>query len=219
MGANDEQLEDEPPWQEDQEWANALTHGVAAAVTLMIGGYMISLAASRSTGMVYACFAYVASAFATFLCSTLSHVIRHQPLLNTMRAWDQAMIYAMISGTYTPIVYRYAADEILLPLLVAIWAAAAAGFVTKVALRHRVNSIGSISYLLLGWLPAIPLAGQVPSGLAWSMLAGGVMYSVGVILLLNDSRLRYLHAGWHICVMTAAMIHYFGILYYVVVTS
>ena len=97
------------------------------------------------------------------------------------------------------------------------WPQAAAGFLAKVALRHRINSIGAISYLLLGWLPAIPLAGQVPSELAWSMLAGGVVYTVGIALLMNDNKVKYLHAGWHISVMSAAAIHYLGILYYVVI--
>lgn len=206
----------EPPWQDDQEWANALTHGVGAVATLIAGGYMIALASTRGQGLAIACGVYIASAFGTFLCSTLSHLIRHQPLLNTMRSWDQAMIYAMISGTYTPIVYRYASESTQVPILISIWVAAGLGFTTKVAVRHRINSIGSISYLLLGWLPSIPLAGYVPSLLAWAMLAGGVTYTVGVILLMNDSRLKYLHAGWHLCVLTAASIHYLAILYLVV---
>ena len=64
------------------------------------------------------------------------------------------------------------------PLLIAIWVAAIAGFINKVAVHHRVNSIGTWSYLLLGWLPAIPLVGNVPSPLGmehdgwWSRLLG-----------------------------------------------
>ena len=220
MGSNSAVVLDveihDAPLQHDQEWANALTHGIATAVTLLIGGYMITVASAKDTGLAIACGAYVASAFGTFLFSTLSHVILRQPALNTLRSWDQAMIYAMISGTYTPIIYAFADDDARMMLLAAIWAAAAVGFLHKVALRHRVNSIGTISYLALGWLPAIPLAGRVPSMLAWSMLAGGVVYTVGVIFLLNDQKVRYMHAAWHICVMLAAVCHFAGIMVYVV---
>jgi hemolysin III len=209
----------EPPLQLDQEWANALTHGIGTVGAAVIGSLLVMAAIPKGTGLAIACGAYVAAAFGTFLFSTLSHVFLRQPLLNTMRAWDQAMIYTMISGTYTPIVYRFASDATQAPLLAGIWIAAGAGFLHKIALRHRINSSGTISYLLLGWLPAIPLAGHVPSTLVWSMIAGGVLYTVGVVFLINDSKAKYMHAGWHLSVMTAATVHYLGILYYVVDTS
>jgi len=209
-------IEHQPPLQHDQEWANALTHALATAGTLVVGSHMVMLAAAKSNGLAIACGVYVASVFVTFLFSTLSHIILRQPALNTLRAWDQAMIYAMISGTYTPIAYQYASESAQVPLLVAIWIAAAIGILAKLVFRHRINSIGAISYLLLGWLPAIPLAGHVPSVLAWLMLAGGVTYTVGVVLLMNDRKVRYMHAAWHICVITAAGCHYLGILRFVV---
>lgn len=204
------------PLQLDQEWANALTHAIAALGAILLGGYLVSVAYPIGTGLAIACAAYAASAVGTFTFSTLSHVVRRQPMLNHMRAWDQAMIYTMISGTYTPIAYRFAAESVQAPLLIALWVAAAAGFVAKTAMQHRVNSIGTVSYLLLGWLPAIPLVNRVPSELAWWMIAGGVCYSIGVVFLINDQKVRYLHAGWHLCVMTAATCHFFGILLYVV---
>ncbi len=206
----------EPPLQPDQEWANALTHAIATLGTLLIGCYMVLVASDKGVGLAMACGVYIASAFGTFLFSTLSHFITRQPALNTLRAWDQAMIYAMISGTYTPIAFAYSPERVKLPLLAALWIAAGAGFLHKVAFRHRINSIGTISYLLLGWLPAIPLAGNVPTHLAWSMIAGGFVYTIGVIALLNDQKMRYMHALWHLCVMMAATLHYIGILRFVV---
>lgn len=204
------------PIKPDQEWANALTHGLACLFTIALGSYMVWVALPHGGGLGVACLVYATSVFATFSFSTLSHIVRHQPMLNTMRAWDQAMIYAMISGTYTPIAYRYASESTQVALLASIWVAAMIGIAGKILFRHRINSIGTVSYLLLGWLPAIPLAGQVPSDLAWWMLAGGVLYTIGVVLLLNDSKIRYLHAGWHLAVMSAAFCHFLGIMHHVV---
>ena len=204
------------PLKPDQEWANALTHGIATGVALVAGGYLIWAATSNSGAITLACAAYVASVVGTFFFSTLSHLILRQPALDTLRAWDQAMIYLMISGTYTPIVAAYAPDGVRGPLLVAIWVAAGGGFLNKIAIRHRINSVGTLSYLLLGWLPALPLAGHVPAPLVSAMLAGGVIYSIGVAVLINDHRLRYLHAVWHVTVLMAAACHYLAILHYVV---
>jgi hemolysin III len=48
------------------------------------------------------------------------------------------------------------------------------------------------------------------------MLAGGVLYTVGVLFLMNDRKFPYLHAIWHLFVMLAAAFHYYAILRYVV---
>jgi hemolysin III len=204
-----------PPIKPDQEWANAWTHGIATVIAIVMGVVLIRQASITSTGMAIACGAYVASMVGTFFCSTLSHVIMRQPMLNTLRSWDQAMIYTMISGTYTPMVFGYATESVRTPLLIAIWVAAGAGFLMKVAMRHRVNSIGTVSYLALGWLPAIPLIGQVPAALIGWMIVGGVLYTAGVVLLVNDHRVRYVHAGWHLFVMSAAACHGWAIWRYV----
>ena len=199
-----------------QEWANALTHGVAAVAALLVGVALISDAVTRDWFLAFACLAYVGSATGTFTSSTLSHAIHQQPWLNTFRAWDQAMIYLMIAGTYTPIAVRFAPQPVLIPMLTTMWLAAWAGFFAKVFLRHRINGIGTASYLLLGWLPAIPLAGHVPGDMVSAMLLGGVLYTVGVGFLLSDRKVPYFHAVWHLFVMAAATVHFLAIQAYVV---
>jgi len=192
-----------------------MTHGLAALMTVVLGWELVTAAALQSGPLAVACLTYVASAFATFTFSTLSHLILRQPLLNRLRAWDQAMIYAMISGTYTPIIVRYAGD-VRASLLIAIWVVAISGIGAKLFLRHRINNVATVSYLLLGWLPAVPLYGQVPPELGWGMLLGGVLYSLGVIVLINDERFKFLHMIWHLLVMSAALCHFAVIRWYVV---
>lgn len=205
-----------PPDRADQEWINASTHALATLVAVVAGCLMVASAAEQSLGLTTACAAYALSVVATFTFSTLSHVFTRQPLLDRMRAWDQAMIYTMISGTYTPIAYRFLDGTPHLFLQSAIWLAAFAGVATKLLFRHRVNSITTIGYLLLGWLPAVVLFRQVPGGLAWMMLFGGIVYSLGVAVLINDHKHKYFHAVWHLMVMMAAAMHYWGIFHYVV---
>lgn len=199
-----------------EEWLNALTHGVAAAAWVGGAAIMYQAAAQQSVMTIICCLAFVASAIAVFTASALSHYWIDEPQrLHRLRAWDQGLIYAMISGTYTPLIWQFADESIRGWLLAAIWLVAFVGFYTKVIAKYRVNGIGTISYLLLGWLPAIPLAGRVPAMVLFWMAAGGVIYTLGVVLLLNDRRMKYLHAGWHVCVVTAASCHYWAIYRYV----
>ena len=207
------------PVQPDQEWANALTHGIAALATLLMGLWLAESVVIDRVGLLIACVAYVLSVFGTFVFSTLSHLFHQRACLNTLRAYDQAMIYLMIAGTYTPIIYLYASEPVRAPLLWAIWVAASAGFIKKVAIRYRINSIGTYTYLLLGWLPALPLASHVPSELGRWMIAGGVLYSVGIIFLFNDRRKRYFHAVWHLFVILASACHFYAVWRYVVMSA
>ncbi|TWT56172.1 PAQR family membrane homeostasis protein TrhA [Allorhodopirellula solitaria] len=208
--------EDSPPIQPEQEWANAWTHGIAALVWLAITVWLVTRASQVNTGLAIACAAYGASCIGTFTCSTLSHTFLERPRLDRFRAWDQAMIYLMIIGTYTPITYQLADPKYRLVLLTAMWGLALWGFVNKAILNHRIHTMSTATYLMLGWLPAIPLFGRVPMDLFGYMLAGGVIYSVGVLFLINDSRVKYFHAVWHLFVMTASIVHLIGIVKYVV---
>ncbi len=137
---------------------------------------------------------------------------------NRMRAWDQGTIYGMIAGTYTPFVTAYG-GALTVPLLIFLWVAAGVGFYSKVIAKHRVNSLATITYLLLGWLPAIPLSMAVPTGCLVMMALGGLSYSLGVIFLKYDNRVRYFHSVWHLMVIAAACVHYVGICQFVLLAS
>ena len=200
----------------EQEWANALTHGGAALVWAFGAVAMSSAAIGKDLATSFCCLVFVASAVSVFAASALSHQLIHDPpLLRRLRAWDQGLIYAMISGTYTPLIWQFSEPRYRLWLLLAIWLAAGYGLYSKVFVEHRVDSIGTVSYLLLGWLPAIGLVGRVPPQVLFWMGTGGVIYTIGVILLMNDRRFRYLHAAWHVSVFLAASCHFWAIYRYV----
>lgn len=206
------------PLLHDQEWANALTHGGAALLWLFGAVLMVRAAAGQEWMASLCCLVFVLSAVSVFAASALSHHLIHDPaLLKRLRAWDQGLIYAMIAGTYTPLIWRYSDEAVRGPLLVAIWVAAAVGFHSKVIAERRVNSIGTFTYLALGWFPALGLVGRVPGPVLFWMAAGGILYTLGVVLLINDRKLRYLHAGWHLMVFIAASCHFWAIYHYVAI--
>lgn len=199
------------PVKPDEEWANALTHGLATLISIVGTGVLVVAAARLDVGMAVACGVYGASVTATFLSSTLSHRFLQQPWLNTFRAWDQAMIYAMIVGTYTPIAWAYSHSWHCGLTIGLMWLAAGIGILRKLLARHRINAISPTPYIALGWCPAASLFWVTPWNICGMMLVGGLGYTAGVYFLMNDDRRKYHHAVWHLFVMSAAAIQYAGI--------
>jgi len=209
-----------PPVRFEQEWANAWTHGLAAAAGVVGAGAMIWHTAQGPVGRTLSCLAFVIPGIAVFVASMLSHTFIYDDVrLKRFRAWDQGLIYAMISGTYTPLIYQFADSNRRDLVIIAIWVAAAIGFYSKVFAKYRINSIGTATYLGLGWLPALALVGRVPGIVMMWMALGGVIYTMGVVVLKNDHRAPYLHALWHMFVVVAAGCHYWAIYRYVVAAA
>jgi hemolysin III len=73
-------------------------------------------------------------------------------------------------------------------------------------------------YLAMGWIALIalkPLLSSIPPhGIYW-LLAGGLLYSVGVAFF-AARRIPFGHAIWHVFVIAGSACHYFAVLFYVI---
>lgn len=207
----------------DDEWANTLTHAIGCLLALVGWVALAMIVSDRPLGVAISCWIYSAAVFSVFLFSTLSHAVRHPAGRDLMRAWDQGTIYLMIAGTYTPFLWMYSLPRWRLAILLCVWGLAAVGFWSKVLVRHRINALASTTYLLLGWLPAIPMLNRIPDPMPleclYGMLAGGLLYTIGVIFLSFDRHVRFFHAAWHVLVIAAAASHYGTIVYFVALGS
>jgi hemolysin III len=146
-----------------------------------------------------------------YLFSTLSHAIDEPNRRHLMRSWDQGVIYLLIAGTYSPFIWQGSSGGGRVVLLSAVWLAALLGFYLKVFSAYRVNAVSSISYVLLGWLPALPLLGSTPSVCLNWMIVGGLCYTVGIVFWVLSEHVRYSHAMWHIMVMFGTGSHFYAI--------
>ncbi len=158
-----EEEQEETLWLgETVEFWNTLTHGLACVASLIAVTLCLTWFRAGDAFLASGFAAYGFSLITVFLCSTLSHAVREPKRRNKWRAWDQGAIYLLIAGTYTPFAVRFLDGQRLAVVLVGIWCAAAFGFYSKVFAKHRVNALATITYLLLGWLPAVPFADRVP---------------------------------------------------------
>lgn len=204
----------------DEEWLNAATHGVGFIAA--VAGAMIlttALLASRSVWQIVGCEAYVLSLVAVYSMSTLSHAATDINRKSFFRQLDQASIYLLIAGSYTPFALAYLHGIGWSLMLAVMWSIAIVGAVSKLFFAYRVDAVSLASYVLLAWLPivALPTLWRTsPLGAFESVIAGGVCYSIGLWFFVNDQRYPRFHAAWHLCVMAGSTCHFLGIYWYVV---
>ncbi len=207
-------------WSRHEEIVNAAVHGVGFLLGL---SGIVAVAATwqaADAGRAFAFGVYAATLLAVYGVSTVSHAVRQPHAIRVMRRWDQGVIYLLIIGTYTPFAWAFLPPRYVGPFLGATWAAALLGFASKVVVRHRTKgSFSALSYLALGWVPAMLLLSVVPMHcLAW-MAAGGISYTAGTWLLKMDQQVRYFHAAWHVCVILGSACHFYAVYAFVVLPA
>ncbi|MFO0788464.1 MAG: hemolysin III family protein [Pirellulales bacterium] len=213
---------DFPAWRRTStdELVNATTHGLGFVVAVVGSAVMMDrVLAVGSPQLIIGCGVYLASLMAVYAMSTLSHSATSVRWKSLFRQLDQAFIYLLIVGTYTPFSIAYLHGPVWAAMLATMWCVAIVGFISKTFFAHRVETVSVVSYVILGWMPivAVPtLFHAAPAGAFQSMIAGGMCYTVGTLFLIYDEHVKHFHAAWHLCVMSGSACHFFGLLFFVI---
>lgn len=203
-----------------EEIANAVTHGVAALLSIAGLCVLVAFAASYSGSalVVTAVAIFGASMVCLYTASTLYHAIPNIRAKKVLQVLDHAMIYILIAGSYTPFCLVTLKGWVGITLCCAVWAIAIAGVSLQKILLKRSDWINCLLYLVMGWLVVLamdPLISALPEGGLWLLVLGGVAYSVGVIFYIWES-LPYGHAVWHVFVFLGTVLQFFSVLLYVI---
>ncbi len=198
---------------------NSITH-LAGTLLAAIGTPLLIVLAARSgdAGKIVGCAIYGAALFLLYGTSTLYHSLRGRakPIL---RKLDHCSIYVLIAGTYTPfalVTLRGAWGWTLFGLE---WGLAALGIAQEFVFGKGRRRLSVVIYVVMGWMGVAALrplaAGLGSSGLAW-LLAGGLLYTGGIVFYLLDERVRHFHGVWHLFVLGGSAAHFVAIALYVV---
>lgn len=195
--------------------ADGIVHGVGLVLALIGVTAMIFYATVWTTwGQLFAVWIYGLGLVATL---SISFMYNLWPVTNTkwfLRRFDHSSIFILIAATYTPFLERGMHDTRLFALLIGIWAIAIAGVVIKCVFPGRFDRLAILLYLAMGWsgiFAAGPLVSELTAGVLFLILAGGIIYSVGVIFHVWE-RLRFQNAIWHGFVVAAAAVHYSAVI-------
>ena len=137
----------------------------------------------------------------------------HRPSKQMLRRFDHSAIFIMIAATYTPLAVNRLGAPTGNLILTIIWATAMAGVTMKLLFPHRFERISIAIYIAMGWMIVTvlePLAAKMAAVDFWLLVAGGLVYSAGVIFYLLD-RIPFHKAIWHGFVLVAAVLQFWAI--------
>ncbi len=198
----------------DEEKVNALTHGAAALLSLIGIAILIFTVREGGAGHVGACLVYGASLVGLFAASTFYHACPSVSLKAKARVMDHCAIFFLIAGTYTPLIVMGLADWRGWAVLMVVWVCASLGIRHKLTGSNPYGAGPVVLCLLMGWMVVLVwtpmVAGLGSTAVLW-LIAGGVMYSLGVPFYAWNS-LPYNHGIWHLFVIGGAACHYVSIL-------
>ena len=201
-----------------EEIANSLSHGIGCLLAIASLPILVHQAAMRGGAAdVVGASLFAGSAIVLYLVSALYHALPAGAAKRWLNRLDHAAIYLFIAGSYMPFVLGVLFGAWGWALFGVVWGAASVGVAAKLLDRLRHPLWSTALYVAMGWVAlaaALPLVERMSApGLAW-LLAGGVSYTVGAVVFLFDSKVRYAHFAWHLFVIGGSTCHFFAALWH-----
>jgi hemolysin III len=195
--------------------ADGVVHGIGVFGGLIAATVLIVLTAVYASALdVAAVSVYVAGLLTMLVLSATYNLWPVSPAKWVLRRFDHSAIYLLIAATYTPIIMELKDSMFAMVLLIGVWCVAIVGIAIKLLLPGRFDRLSVGLYLAMGW-SGMMVYGRVvnalPSLALWLVLAGGMLYSFGVIFH-SWRRLRFQNAIWHCFVLLGAACHYTAVL-------
>ena len=202
-----------------EEIANAISHGVGSLLAIAGTAVLIVYAAIYSDIMgVVSAALYGATLIILYTNSTLYHSLTNKTAKKVFRIFDHRSIFILILGTYIPVSLSLLGNWIGWTLFGVNVACAVLGIVFNSIDLERWDKVSQILYIIMGWsvvLTAYPVYKAIMAkgvGGLILLLAGGILYTVGVVFYKSDR--KYWHFIWHFFVLGGSVLHYFFVMYY-----
>ena len=200
-----------------EEIANSVSHGVALLAALVGMPWLLFTASNLHAANIVGAAVFAVTMVLLYFTSTLYHALPAGRAKRVFCKLDHGAIYVFIAGSYTPFALGALSGPWGWTLFGLVWTFAALGATLKAFDRLNHPWLSTGLYLAMGWLvliAAVPLIERVPRMGVALLVAGGLVYSLGVVFYLLDSRWRYAHAVWHGFVVVGTACHFFAVLGY-----
>ena len=206
-----------------EEVANAVTHGIAALLSIAALVVMLwyTVTHSGDTNAIVSASIFGSAMIILYTASTLYHAVPVGRLKQILQVFDHRAIYLMIAGSYTPFCLVSLKGPVGWTLCAVVWSIALFGMIFQPLLMKRADWLNCILYLLLGWCVVLvikPLIATLATTGLWLLVAGGIVYSVGVVFYLCE-KIPFNHAIWHLFVLAGTALQFFSVLFYVLPTA
>ena len=208
-----------PNYSRGEEIMNMVTHIVGGSLGVLALILCVIRAAMRNNipGIVGASI-YGGSMIALYAISSVYHGLHPNTGKKVLQIIDHCMIYALIAGTYTPIMlsaFIPTYPVIGWGMLATQWALAALAITLTAIDLHAYRVFSMVCYIVMGWgiVFILPQAMTVLSPVGfWLLFSGGVLYTVGAILYGVGVKIKWMHSVFHIFVVLGSLLQFLSIL-------
>lgn len=208
---------DLPAYGKGEDLFNAVSHFLGAAFGVVALALTIGACVAHPSAQGFAAaIIYCLSVIILYGASGAYHFAKPGNVKRVLRVVDHCTIYLLIAGSYTPVLLLALGEYSFTPYLFAFeWGIALLGIVINMIdmAAFRTKVISMISYIAMGWAIAVtPLDTLFEVGAAWMpwILAGGIVYMVGIIFYGVGSKVRYMHSVWHLFVLAGTILQFIG---------
>jgi hemolysin III len=191
-------------------------HGTAAVVSV-VGATLLAVLGGGGAWNRLALLTFGVSLVSLYTVSSLYHSIPWGARWKArMQRLDHTMIYVLVAGTFTPIAW-IALDGWLRWITLAVqWGIVLVGGVQKAFFPGVSRSLSVALQTTQGWLALLllwPLAESLPWTALFMLGLGGVLYTVGMVLLVTNRprlwpRVFSYHEVFHILVIAGSSVHF-----------
>jgi hemolysin III len=195
--------------------ADGVVHAIGILCGLIAATVLVVLTAVYASALnIVAVSIYVAGLLSMLVLSATYNLWPVSRTKWVLRRFDHSAIYLLIAATYTPFIMELRDSVLALALLIGVWCVAIVGIALKLGWPGRFDRLAVGLYLVLGWSGVMlyhSVVAALPQAALWLVLAGGALYSLGVIFH-SWRRLRFQNVIWHCFVLLGAACHYTAVM-------
>ncbi|MEG0291203.1 MAG: hemolysin III family protein [Anaerovoracaceae bacterium] len=204
------------------EWSFK-THFIGAILAVVGTVYIIIshlLLRQEETGRAISFIVFAISLIALYSCSAIYHYSNAEPATYLrLRKLDHSMIYVLIAGSYTPILFNgmpYPKSYIYLGIM---WGFAIVGIIVKVFWMNAPRWLYTSIYILMGWAIIFDIKSlkALPSMCIIFLVIGGISYTTGAVMYIlkkpNFFKKFGFHEIFHVFIMFGSLFHFMAVMY------
>lgn len=213
-----------PPFSKGEEIFSAVTHivGGGLGVVALILGIVFASIYSDAYGVV-SMVIYGLSLIILYTMSSIYHFLHRNRAKKVFRILDHCTIFLLIAGSYTPfcLVTLRNCGAWGWTLFGIIWGLAVLGIIGNAINMHNIviKILSQTCYIIMGWcvlIAIVPLMQNIETGGFVLLLLGGIAYTIGAVFFAFGAKHKWIHSIWHLFVLLGSILHFFSILFYVI---
>lgn len=207
-----------PNYSRNEEIANMVTHivGGGLGVLSFFLCLVFSLLKRNYWGLAGGIIYSVLMIF-LYTMSSVYHGLTHIGAKKVMQVIDHCSIFALILGTYVPILLTGIREQSITMFIVLssiVFVGTVIGVVFTAIDFKKYAAVSMTGYFSIGWAALIalkPLYLQFGLEMILWLVLGGVAYTLGIIFYALGRKKEYFHMIFHLFILAGSILHFIAI--------